>query len=125
MERWNLIDVERDPKIVLKDVYKHPNRYRVNAFYSEGEESRALEQIREEMMVGKKNLHQAQQWAAKLNQPHDPEVIRKILVLIEQYGKTDVQKALRITCRFKPQFALRTIHHTAGILRNWAAGIRR
>ena len=64
-------------------------------------------------------------FADLLNEPHDLDVIRKFLLLIDHYGIEEVEKASRITARFKPHFALRTVNYTAGILRNWSLGIRK
>ncbi len=124
LERLNLIDVARDPKIVLRNVFKRPNRYRVNGLWSEAEERLGLERLKKEFMAGDGPFEAAQRFADRLNQPHDLDVIRKFLVLVEQHGEDRVRKAVSLTSRFKPHFALRNVHHTGGILRNWEKGIR-
>lgn len=125
LERWNLIEVERDVKIGRPNVPKRPNRYRVNALWSEGEEKAALKKLKEEFMASDGDFAEARRLADRLNQPHDPEVIRKFLILIERYGRSKVREATALTARFKHHFALRNVHHTAGILHNWERGIRR
>lgn len=125
LERLNLIEVDRDIKIGDPEAPKRPNRYRINPLWSKDEELSALRRLQKEMMARDEDLKEAQRLADRLNQPHDLEVIRKFLILIERYGKPEVRKATSITARFKPYFALRHVHHTAGILRNWARGIRK
>jgi hypothetical protein len=125
LERLNLIEVDRDIKIGRPGVPKRPNRYRVNSLWSKAEEKAALKKLKEEFMVSEEALAEAGRLAERLNQPHDVEVARKFLILLERYGLSDVKRATAITARFKHHFALRNVHHTAGILRNWAEGIRR
>lgn len=125
LERLNLIEVDRDIKIGDPEVPKRANRYRVNSLWSEAEEKAALKKLKEEFMASGRDFSLARRLADTLNQPHDEEVIRKFLVLIERYGPAQVRRATAITARFKPHFALRHVHHTAGILRNWERGIRK
>lgn len=125
LERLNLIEVDRDPKIVLKNVFKRANRYRVNRLWSEAEEALGLKRLKEEFMAKETEFEEAKRLAGRLNQPHDLEVIRKFLILIERHGIEKVRKATRLTARFKPHFALRNVHHTGGILRNWEKGLYR
>ena len=125
LERQNLIEVDRDPKIVLKNVFKRANRYRVNRLWPEAEEALGLKRLKEEFMAKETEFEEAGRLAGRLNQPHDLEVIRKFLILIERHGLEKVRRAARITARFKPHFALRNVHHTGGILRNWEKGIFR
>lgn len=125
LERWNLIEAIRDPKITMRNVVKRPNRYRLNPVWSFEEQVLAKKKMLEELSMSPKSLKEAGQLASRLNQPNDLEVIRKFLLLIDRYGLEKTERAARITARFKPHFALRNVHHTAGILRNWASGTPR
>jgi hypothetical protein len=110
--------------------------------WAEADERLALERLKTEFMAGPKELSEARRLASRLNQPHDAEVLRKFLVLLERHGLAKVRRAVSITARhycfgglaakglveaarFKHHFALRHVHHTAGILRNWSQGIRK
>lgn len=123
LQRWNLIEVIRDPNIIRRDRSSRPNRYRVNPTASPIEQGLAKKKMLEELSMNRKALGQAQKFADLLNEPHDLDVIRKFLLLIDHYGVKEVEKAVRITARFKFHFALRNVNHTAGILRNWSLGI--
>lgn len=123
LERWNLIEVIRDPKITMRNVVKRPNRYRLNPVWSLEEQALAKKKMLEELSMNPELLKEAERLASSLNQPNDLEVIRKFLLLIDRYGLEKTKRAARITARFKPHFALRNVHHTAAILRNWSQGI--
>ena len=139
LERWNLIDVIRDPKITVKNGVKKPNRYRLNPLWDPKEHELIKRKMLEEFgltpVIARSGatkqsrrpdmLKEAERLAALLNQDHDLEVIRKFLLLMDRYGLDDTKKAARLTARFKHQFALRTVSHTAAILRNWSLGIRK
>jgi len=125
LERLNVIEVDRDIKIGDPNAPKRANRYRVNALWSAEERGSAFQRLAEELMASPVDFTRARRLAGILNQPNDPEVIRKFLILIERYGPANVEKATRLTARFRPHFALRNVHHTGGILRNWERGIRR
>ncbi|MBI3307327.1 MAG: hypothetical protein HYZ84_05965, partial [Candidatus Omnitrophica bacterium] len=135
LERLNLIEIIRDPKITVKNVIKKPNRYRMNPLWNPAEQELLKKKMLEELGLSviaspegatqsrSKILAEACGFAKLLNQDEDLEVIRKFLLLIDRYGTAQVNKAVRITARFKHHFALRNVHHTAAILRNWSQGI--
>jgi len=125
LERWNLIEVIRDPKIVFRNVVKRPNRYRLNPIGSLEEYRLTKQRMLQGLGMRQESMKEAEKLASLLNQPHDLEVIRKFLLLMERHGPENVRKATQITARFKPHFALRNVHHTAAILRNWSLGIRK
>lgn len=123
LERENLIEVIRDPKITVKNVVKKPNRYRINSLWNPLEQVLIKKKMLEELSMKEARLKETGIFAKRLNQDEDLEVIRKFLLLIDRYGAHEVEKAVRLTTRFKHHFALRTVHHSAAILRNWSVGI--
>ena len=115
IRRLNIIEIEYGELTKEGRAKGDITNYKILGIYSEEEMMKKCQELRDK--YGKKNFRLARRFSKVVFKENDPEIVEKMIKLIDEYGETEVKKAVKIVAKKSVQNPKRKFGYIVGIVK--------